>query len=219
MADLTALTAPLAAAAALALVVTPHGCVAAHVAVTLHDVTVVPEAWVGTAGLLGAAMDHSGRVGGRVFEEAVQLAEGVCRGERAECRRLLLLLSALPRVSNLLGVSFVSPTEGILGAAAVLNPSAMGIGAWLERSASTPACACWDAEAAAVVVGLLKLMFFAGIEAGRKLLSNAGDAASRAGGVLGEPLLLPPPPLPPQLGLLLLRALRLKEGSCAWAVR
>ena len=89
----------------------------------------------------------------------------------------------------------------------MVKSSALGLGAWLECSASTPACACCDAEAAAVVVGLLKSMFSA-------VLSNAGDAAG-AEGVLRD-LLLPPPP--PQLGLVFW-ALRLKEGSCAWAVR
>ena len=109
-------------------------------------------------------------------------------------------------------MSLLSPAfETMLGAAAMWDASAMETGAWLGRSVPPPACAHCDAKEAAV--------FSAGLEAGRKLPSSTGDAASRAGGVTGEPLLLPPLPLPPQLGLLLLRALRLKEGSCAWAVR
>ena len=129
----------------------------------------------------------------------------------------------LPRVSSLLGVPVLPPpTDGTLGPAAGLDSSAEGLGV---RSADTLACACGAAKAVAVWVELINLMFFAGVEAGRELLSNAGDAASRAGGVLGEPqlLLLPPQlqllsPLPPQLRLLF-EGLRLRDGSCAWAVR
>ena len=90
LAGLSAFT-PFAAAAALALVVTPSDFVAASVAVTVREVRAAPEALVGTAGLLGAAMDHAGRVVG-------QLAEGLGRGEHAECRLVLLLLSGSPRV-------------------------------------------------------------------------------------------------------------------------
>ena len=224
MADLTALTLLAAAAAlALALVVIPDGCVAALAVVTVRDVTAGPEGFVGTAGLLGAAMDHAGRLAGQVIKGPGHERVRAVRDEASECCLLLLLL-VLPRVSSLLGVPVLPPpTDSTLGAAAGLDCSAVGLGV---RSANTLACACCAAKAVAVGVELINLMFFAGMEAGRELLSNAGDAASRAGGVLGEPQLLP---LPPQLRLLLsplplqLRllfgALRLKDGSCAWAVR
>ena len=292
---LTALT-PLAAAAALALVVIPDVRAAAFVAVTVHDVTAGPEALVGTAGLLGAAIDHAERLTGRVVKEGTLEGDMMFRGELAEYRLLLLLLSMLPRVSKcLLGVSvLLPPTGGTLGAAAVVNFLTIGLEAWMGHSATTPACVCCDAKAAAggveltsllswtdretgreplsiflpfpevpkvclpvllvptegtlgaaaalicsalrpgawmgrsattpaciccdakaVGVGLTTLMSFAGMKAGRELQSNAGDAASRAGGVVGKLLLMPLPPLPPQLGLLLCGAWRLREGSCA----
>ena len=69
LADLTALTLLAAAAAlALALVVIPDGCVAALAVVAVRDVTAGPEGFVGTAGLLGAAMDHAGRLAGQVIK-------------------------------------------------------------------------------------------------------------------------------------------------------
>ena len=294
LAGLTALT-PLAAALALALVVIPVVGVAAFVAVTVHDVTAGPEALVGTAGLLGAAIDHAERQAGRVVKEGTLEGDMMFRGELAEYR-LLLLLSVWPQVSEcLLGVSvLLPPTRGALGAVAVVNFLTIGLEAWMGRSATTPACACCDAKAAAggveltsllswtdretgreplsiflpflevlkvclpvlsvpteatlgaaaalicsalrpgawmgrsattpacvccdakaVGVGLTTLMFFAGMKAGRELRSSAGDAASRAGGVVGKLLLMPLPPLPPHLGLLLCGAWRLREGSCA----
>ena len=93
LAGLTALT-PLAAA--LALVVIPVVRVAAFVAVTVHDVTAGPEALVGTAGLLGAAIDHAERLAGRVVKECTLEGDTLVRGELAEYRLLLLLLSVWP---------------------------------------------------------------------------------------------------------------------------
>ena len=298
----TSLT-PLAAALALALVVIPDVRVAALGAVTVHDVTAGVEAMVATAGLLGAATDHAGRLAGRLVVGPGQLAEGgvvigepletrllsiflpfpevlkvclpvlsvptegilgaaaalicsalrpgawmrrsattracaccdaeaaaggvckegtlegdkVVRGELAEYRLLLLLLSVWPRVSEcLLGVSvLLPPTGGKLGAASVVNFLTVGLEAWLGRSATTPACVCCDAKAAAVGVDLTSLLFWTG----REPLSSAGDAASKAGGVLGEPLLTSPLlPLPPQLGLLV-QGFRVRLGSCALEAR
>ena len=83
LARATALT-PLAAAAALDLVITPDGCVAALVAVAVHFVTAGFEALVKTAGLLGAAMDHAGRLAGPVVKGAVFGGQGVVTAEPAE---------------------------------------------------------------------------------------------------------------------------------------
>ena len=107
------------------------------------------------------------------------------------------------------------PTGGTLGAAAVVNFLTIGLEVWLGRSATTPACACCDAKAVGVGVELTSLLFWTG----REPLSSAGDAASKAGGVLREPLLTSPLlPLPPQLGLLL-QGFSVTLGSCAPEVR
>ena len=199
--------------------VTPDGCVAALVAVTVRGEAACAEALIGTAGLLGAAMDHAGRLAGHLVMGPVPLAEeGVVIGE--PLGRRLRLLTMLLQVSEGLKMSLAAPAEDTLGAAAVLKPSAMGLEAWPGRSASTAACAGRDTEAAAVVLGLTSLLFWADREVGREPLSSTGDKAPKAGGVHGGPWLTPPPlPLPPQLGLLFLQGVRIRLGSCALEVR
>ena len=190
----------------------------------MHDVGAGAEALTETAGLLGAAMDHAGRLAGYLVmgPNALRLAEGgVIIGEHLE--RQLLLPTMLLQVSEVLKLSLPGlspPTEDTLVAAAVLNPSALELEAWLGRSATTPACAHCGTTAAAVGVGLTSLLFWTDRGAGRQTLSSAGYAASKAEGVLGEPLLtLSPLPLPPQLGLLLLQGLKSRLGSCVREVR
>ena len=64
---LTVFTLPVAAALARALVVIPLACAAGPVASSVPGVTAAPEALLGTAGLLGQAVDHAGWLTGQDF--------------------------------------------------------------------------------------------------------------------------------------------------------